>query len=148
MAAYVAGVSRPATSNQPTTWLTVSAFPATKSKGLASCLASPRLLSNFFNSFYAYGGVGRGCGVGRGLGVGVGLGVVVAVAVGVADGGGVIVAVAVGVGVRGGVIVAVGVGVGVPPGQVPFTLNTMCMFGNPMSPVGVGTVTPQSAALR
>jgi hypothetical protein len=71
--------------------------------------------------------------VGRGLGVGGTLGVVVAVAVGV------------GVGVVG---VGVGVGVGVPPGQVPFTLNTMCMFGNPRSPVGVGTVTPQSAAAR
>ena len=74
---------------------------------------------------------------------------VLAVAVGVAVGGGVIVAV--GVADGGGVIVAVGVGVGVgvpPPGQLPFTLNTMCMSGKPISPVGVGSGTPQSAALR
>jgi hypothetical protein len=77
--------------------------------------------------------------VGRGLGVGGTLGVAVGVTVG--EGVGVPgVGVGVGVGVPG-------VGVGVPP-QLPFTLNTMCMFGNPMSPVGVGTVTPQSAALR
>jgi hypothetical protein len=79
--------------------------------------------------------------VGRGLGVGgtLGVPVAVAVAVGVADAGGVV-AVA--------VAVAVAVGVGLPAGQLPFTLNTMCMSGNPRSPVGVGTVTPQSAALR
>jgi hypothetical protein len=75
--------------------------------------------------------------VGRGLGVGGTLGVAVGVTVGEGVG---VPGVGVGVGVPG-------VGVGVPP-QLPFTLNTMCMFGNPMSPVGVGTVTPQSAALR
>ena len=90
--------------------------------------------------------------MGRGLGVGVGLGVVVAVAVavGVGDPGGVVavaVAVAVGVGLAG-VDVAVAVGVGLTPPQLPSTLNTIIMFGNPMSWVGVGTVTPQSAALK
>ena len=71
----------------------------------------------------------------RGLGVGVDLGTAVAVGVGVA------VAVAVGVG-----LVAVAVGVGLAP-QVPSTLNTMCMPGNPMSDTGVGTVMPQAGAL-
>jgi hypothetical protein len=47
-----------------------------------------------------------------------------------------------------GVMIGVGVGVGVPPPQLPSTLNTIIMFGNPMSWVGVGTVTPQSAASR
>ena len=75
----------------------------------------------------------------------------VAVAVGVGDAGGVVavavaVAVAVGVGLAA-VAVAVGVGL-TPPGQLPFTLNTIIMFGNPMSWVDVGTVTPQSAALK
>jgi len=80
----------------------------------------------------AHGGVGRGCGVGRGLGVARG------VAVGVTLGVGVTVTVAVGV--------AVGVGVGVD-GQLPLTLNTMCISGNPMSAVGVGSVIPQSTEL-
>ncbi len=88
--------------------------------------------------------MGRGLGVGETLGVGVG-DVGVGVGVGVAG-------VGVGVGVPGvgvGVGVAgVGVGVGVTPPQLPSTLNTMCMSGNPRSPVGVGTVTPQSTALR
>jgi hypothetical protein len=54
-----------------------------------------------------------------------------------------------GVGDVGVGVIGVGVGVGVtPPGQLPFTLNTIIMFGNPISCVGVGTVTPQSAALR
>lgn len=66
-------------------------------------------------------GVGRGRGVPRGRGVGVSL-----------PGGS----------------VAVGVGVGVPAEQVPFTLNTMCMFGKPMSPTGVGSGNWQSGALR
>ena len=80
---------------------------------------------------------GRGCGVGRGLAVGVGLpGVAVGVTLGVT------------VGVTLGVPVGVGVGVGVPPGQVPSTLYTMCMFGKPISPVGVGSFSPQSTALR
>ena len=90
--------------------------------------------------------MGRGLGVGGGrvadgvgvgdTGVGVGVGVT-GVGVGV---------IGVGVGVIG---VGVGVGVGVtPPGQLPFTLNTIIMFGNPISCVGVGTVTPQSAALK
>jgi hypothetical protein len=79
-----------------------------------------------------YYGVGRGCGVGRGLGVtrGGAVGVTVGVPLGVA------------------VAVAVGVGVGVPAGQVPLTLNTICMLGKPRSPVGVGSFTPQSTALR
>ena len=98
-----------------------------------------------FNPF-AYG-VGRGNGVGRGLGVGggrvaegVGVGVIIGVGVTVGVGGGVT-----GVGV--GVAVALGVGVGVP-GQLPSTLNTIIMFGNPISCVGVGSFTPQSAALK
>ena len=70
---------------------------------------------------------GRGCGVGRGRGVGVGRP---------------------GVPVGEGVGLTPGVGVGVTPGQVPFTLNTMCMFGKPMSAVVVGSGIPQSAALR
>ena len=78
---------------------------------------------------------GRGWGVGRGLGVGVGR---IGVPVGVADG--------VTLGVT--VALAVGVGVGLPAGQVPLTLNTICMFGKPMSPVGVGSFSPQSTALR
>ena len=56
-----------------------------------------------------------------------------------------LVAVAVAVGVPVGVKVAVGVGV--PPPQVPNTLNTMCMFGNPIAAVSVGVVIPHDAAL-
>jgi len=83
---------------------------------------------------------GRGCGVGRGRGVGVGRpGVPVGEGVGVTPG------VPVGVGLTPGV--DVGEGVGVTPGQVPLMLNTMCMSGNPMSPVGVGSVIPQSTEL-
>jgi hypothetical protein len=71
--------------------------------------------------------------VGVGVGVGVRVGVGVMVAVGVAV----------------GVTVAVGVGVGVVrPPQLPRTLNTRCMFGNPMAAVVVGVVIPQPAALR
>ena len=73
---------------------------------------------------------GRGCGVGRGLGVTLGVAVGGAVGVPVGEGE------------------AGGVGVGVTPGQVPLTLNTMCMFGKPMSPTGVGSFSPQSTALR
>ena len=47
-----------------------------------------------------------------------------------------------------GLAVAVGLGVGVTPPQLPLTLNTMCMFGNPMAAVVVGTVIPHAAALR
>src|SRR5664279_1373235 len=48
---------------------------------------------------------------------------------------------------------ALGVGVmpGVgetPPPQLPLTLNTRCMFGNPMPAVVVGVVIPQAVALR
>jgi hypothetical protein len=71
-------------------------------------------------------GVGRGCGVGRGRGVT--LGVALGVTLGVTEG--------------------VGLGVGLPPGQVPLTLNTMCMSGKPMSAVVSGSGIPQSAALR
>ena len=71
---------------------------------------------------------GVGVGVTEGVGVGVGVGV----------GGGVPVAVA----------VAVGVGDGVPAGpHVPKTLNTMCMFGNPIAAVVVGVAIPQAVAL-
>jgi hypothetical protein len=54
------------------------------------------------------------------------------------------------VGVKGGELaVAVAVGVGlIPPWQLPSTLSTMCMSGKPMSPVGVGSFTPQSGALK
>ncbi len=45
-----------------------------------------------------------------------------------------------------GVAVEVGPGVGVPP-QLPLTLNTRCMFGNPMLDTSVGVVIPQSTAL-
>src|SRR5678816_4341452 len=85
-----------------------------------------------------------GVAVGVSVGVGVGVGVTtptVAVAVGV----NVAVGVALTVGVPVGVKVAVGVG---DPPQLPCTLNTRCMFGNPSVATGVGFVTPQAAALR
>ena len=66
--------------------------------------------------------VGRSRGLGRGRGVGLGL--------------------------PDGVGVAVGVGVGVATGQLPLTLNTMCMFGKPSSVRSVGSVVPQVGALR
>jgi hypothetical protein len=99
-----------------------------------------------------------GCAAAVGLGVMLGVGVVVGVGVGVSIGTvavGVAVNVAVGVGPGGvnvavavavAVIVAVGVGDDIP--QVPWMLNTMCMFGNPSVAVSVGVVTPQSTALR
>ena len=59
--------------------------------------------------------------------------------------GGVLVAVDVGVGE--GVAVAIGLGVAQAP-QLPFTSNTMCMFGKPIAANVVGVVTPQAAALR
>jgi hypothetical protein len=83
-----------------------------------------------------------------GLGVGVPAGTVGEgvpsgiVAVGVGDGVGVpagTVAVAVEVGVN--------VGVGVPPPHVPNTLNTMCMFGNPIVDTSVGVVMLHDTAL-
>jgi hypothetical protein len=71
------------------------------------------------------------------------VGVAVAVAVAVVE------AVAVGVAETVTVAVAVAVGVGlVPPGQLPLTLYTMCMFGKPISPTGVGSFIPQATALR
>src|SRR6266480_3605650 len=98
-----------------------------------------RLKSLFTGSL----GVAVGVTVGVGLGaVGVGVGVGVRVAVGVDVGVGVGVRVAVGVGV------GVGVGVRVPCEQLPLALNTICMLGKPRSAVGVGSGTPQSAALR
>ncbi|PYK63479.1 MAG: hypothetical protein DME50_17470 [Verrucomicrobia bacterium] len=66
--------------------------------------------------------VGRSRGVGRGRGVGLGL--------------------------PDGVGVAVGVGVGVATGQLPLTLNTMCMFGKSRSAKSVGSDGPQSTELR
>jgi len=78
---------------------------------------------------------------GIGVGVAVGTGVDVAVAVAV------LVAVAVAVAVAVEVAVAVAVGVGVGPPQLPFTFNTMCMFGNPIAAVSVGVVIPHVAAL-
>jgi hypothetical protein len=90
--------------------------------------------------------VGRGAGVGAGLGVclarGVGVGLAVEVGVAVT----VVVAVAVGV-ADGAVPDAVAVGVGLAPPQPPFTKNTQCVSGKPTSPVGVGSVIPQSTAL-
>jgi hypothetical protein len=77
-------------------------------------------------------------------------------AVGVAVVGGVTVAVGPGVPVGPGVAVPTGVAVGVavPPGvgvgvatQAPFTLNTMCMFGNPIAVVVVGVLIEQLVAL-
>ena len=62
-------------------------------------------------------GVGRGCGVGRGRGVALGVGTQVLHLVSHSE------------------LHWLGVGVGLPPGQVPLTLNTMCMFGKPMSAV-------------
>ena len=100
--------------------------------------------------------------VGVALGVAVGLGTIVADGVGVGVGG-MIVAVGLGLGVVGltlgvavglGVVVgltvavAVGVGVGVVTPQLPLTLNTRCMFGNPIAAVVVGVVIPQAVALR
>src|SRR5204863_7638895 len=84
-----------------------------------------------------------GPGFGLGLGLTSGVLVAVAVAVGVGEAP---VAVAVAVGVVVGVNVAVGVGVTVL--QVPLTLNTMCMSGNPIAAVVVGTVIPHAVALR
>ena len=72
----------------------------------------------FLSLRFYCGRVGRGRGVGRGLGVGVGLSV------------------------------AVAVGVGVPDGQVPLTLNTMCMFGSPRVAKFVGLENPQADALQ
>ena len=99
-------------------------------------------------------GVALGVGVGLGaiVGLGLGLGGMVAVGLGVGVAGGMVgvgvVGGMVGVGVVGG-MVAVGLGVGVtPPPQVPLTLNTMCMFGNPIAAVVVGVLIPQPAALR
>ncbi|PYJ67075.1 MAG: hypothetical protein DMF38_04920 [Verrucomicrobia bacterium] len=66
--------------------------------------------------------VGRSRGLGRGRGVGLGL--------------------------PDGVGVAVGVGVGVATGQLPLTLNTMCMFRKPRSAKSVGSDGPQSTELR
>jgi len=90
------------------------------------------------------------CAAGVPLGVGVTVGVTPGVRVGLGVGVGVTVpptvAVAVAVGVDVGVNVAVGVGE--PPPQLPLTLNTMCMFGNPSAAVVVGVVTPQAAALK
>jgi hypothetical protein len=96
-------------------------------------------------------GVAVGDGVGvqesHGVGVGVheshGVGVGVQESHGVGDG----VGLTGGVGVGDIVAVGVGVGVGVPPVQVPLTLNTMCMFGNPIVDTSVGVVIPQSTAL-
>jgi UDP-3-O-[3-hydroxymyristoyl] glucosamine N-acyltransferase len=82
-------------------------------------------------------------GVGVAVGPGVPVGPGVAVGPGVPVGPGV----AVPPGVDVGVAVAVGVGVGVA-GQLPFTLNTMCMFGKPIVAVSVGVVIPHVAALR
>jgi hypothetical protein len=72
--------------------------------------------------------------------VGDGVGVVGGVAVGLT--------VAVGLGVAVGLTVAVGVGDGGSPQELPLTLNTMCMLGNPIAAVVVGTVIPHAAALR
>ena len=83
------------------------------------------------------GGVVLGVAVGANVGVGVPPGPV-AVAV----------AVAVGLDAAVAVAVAVGVGVGVPPVQLPVIVNTMCIFGNPSVAVSVGTVIPQSTALK
>jgi hypothetical protein len=80
-------------------------------------------------------------------------GVAVGIGVGVGPPG---VAVGPGVPVGPGVAVPTGVAVGVgPPGvgvgvarHAPFTLNTTCMFGNPIAVVVVGVVIPHVAALR
>src|SRR5439155_18026159 len=66
--------------------------------------------------------VGRSRGLGRGRGVGLGL--------------------------PDGVGVTVGVCVGVSTGQLPLTLNTMCMFEKPSSVRSVGSDGPQSTELR
>ena len=66
--------------------------------------------------------VGRSRGLGRGRGVGLGL--------------------------PDGVGVAVGVGVGVATGQLPLTLNTMCMFRKPRTARFVGSGGPQPAELK
>jgi len=73
-----------------------------------------------------------------------------AVGVGVGVPGGGVGVVGVGVGVAGvGVGVAgVAVGVGLGPSQLPRTLNTMFISGNPIAAVSVGVAMPQSAALR
>src|SRR5664279_5544384 len=105
------------------------------------------------------GGIAPGVGVGDSaavaLGVAVGamlaLGVAVGtiVALGVAVGAMLALGVAVGAIVALALAVAVGVGVGVdPPPQLPLTLNTRCMFGNPIAAVVVGVVIPQPVALR
>jgi len=81
--------------------------------------------------------------VDAGHGVPVGPGV----AVGVAVPPGVAVGVAVPPGVAVGVAVPPGVGVGVGTPHPPLTLNTMCMFGNPIAVVVVGVVMEQLVAL-
>src|SRR5215212_6111194 len=91
------------------------------------------------------------CVINPGVAVGVAVGIAVGVGVG-PPGVAVAVAVAVGVGPTGvavavAVALAVAVGVGVA-GQLPFTLNTMCMFGNPIAAVSVGVVIPHVVALR
>src|SRR5664279_415739 len=87
---------------------------------------------------------GLGVGVGMIVAVGLGLGGTVAVGLTLA----VAVGVAVGTMVAGGLAVAVGLGVGVPPTQLPLTLKTRCMFGNPIPAVVVGVVIPHPVALR
>jgi hypothetical protein len=93
-------------------------------------------------------GVGLGTIVADGLGVGVGVGMIVAVGLGLGGMVGLTLGVAVGLGVVVGLTVAVGLGVGVTPVQLPLTLNTRCMLGNPIPAVVVGVVIPQSTALR
>jgi hypothetical protein len=92
--------------------------------------------------------VALGLGVGIMVALGVAVGLIVAVGVGVGGGGNVGLGVTVGLGVVVGLTVAVGVGVGDVTPQLPLTLNTRCMFGNPIAAVVVGVVIPQAVALR
>jgi hypothetical protein len=92
--------------------------------------------------------VGLGLGVGTMVALGVGVGMIVAVGLGLGGMVGLTLGVAVGLGVVVGLTVAVGVGVGVVTPQLPLTLNTRCMFGNPIAAVVVGVVIPQAVALR
>jgi hypothetical protein len=91
--------------------------------------------------------VGLGLGVGTMVALGVGVGMIVAVGLGLGGMVGLTLGVAVGLGVVVGLTVAVGVGGGGSP-QLLLTLNTRCMFGNPIAAVVVGVVIPHAAALR